>query len=96
MIESQIVSTVVCFVLAAIMFSLIYRNPVLGLIAMIPVTISIVCVLGTMYFIGYTLNILTITVTCITIGVGIDYACYITERFRLTADKTGRYNKSCF
>jgi predicted RND superfamily exporter protein len=89
MTESQIVSTAVCFVLAAIMLSLIYRNPVLGLIAMIPVTISIVCVLGTMYFIGYTLNILTITVTCITIGVGIDYACYITERFRLTADKTG-------
>ncbi len=89
MTESQIVSTIVCFILAAIMLSLIYRNPILGLIAMIPVTISIIWVLGTMYFIGYTLNILTITVTCITIGVGIDYACYITERFRLVADKTG-------
>jgi hydrophobe/amphiphile efflux-3 (HAE3) family protein len=89
MTESQILSTGVCFLLAAIMLSLIYRNPLLGLIAMIPVSISIIWVLGTMYFIGYTLNILTITVTCITVGVGIDYACYITERFRLTADKTG-------
>ena len=89
MVESQIVSTVVCFILAAIMLSLIYRNPILGLIAMIPVTISILWVLGTMYFIGYSLNILTIMVTCITIGVGIDYACYIVERFRLTADQTG-------
>ncbi|MGF3585346.1 MAG: efflux RND transporter permease subunit, partial [Thermoplasmatota archaeon] len=87
--ESQIMSTLVCFILAAIMLSLIYRNPILGLIAMIPVTVSIIWVLGTMYFIGYILNILTITVTCITIGVGIDYACYITERFRLVADKTG-------
>jgi len=94
MTESQIISTAVCFILAAIMLSLIYRNPILGLIAMIPVTISIICVLGTMYFIGYTLNILTITVTCITIGVGIDYACYITERFRLTADKTGDITKA--
>jgi len=89
MTESQIVSTAVCFLLAAIMLTLIYRNPILGLIAMIPVSISIIWVLGTMYFIGYTLNILTITVTCITVGVGIDYACYITERFRLVADKTG-------
>ncbi|MEM0492699.1 MAG: efflux RND transporter permease subunit [Candidatus Thermoplasmatota archaeon] len=89
MIDSQIVSTVVCFILAFIMLTLIYRNPLLGLIAMIPVTISIVWVLGTMYLAGYTLNILTITVTSLTIGVGIDYACYITERFRLIADRTG-------
>jgi predicted RND superfamily exporter protein len=94
MTESQIFSTVICFVLAAIMLSLIYRNPVLGLIAMIPVTVSIIWVLGSMYFIGYTLNILTITVTCITIGVGIDYACYITERFRSVADKTGDVTKA--
>ncbi len=89
MTESQILSTGICFVLAAIMLTLIYRNPVLGLIAMIPVSISIIWVLGSMYFIGYTLNILTITVTSITIGVGIDYACYITERFRFVADQTG-------
>jgi hydrophobe/amphiphile efflux-3 (HAE3) family protein len=89
MVESQISSTIVCFILAAIMLSFIYRNLILGLIAMIPVTMSILWVLGTMYFIGYSLNILTIMVTCITIGVGIDYACYIVERFRLTADQTG-------
>ncbi|MBN2599237.1 MAG: MMPL family transporter [Candidatus Thermoplasmatota archaeon] len=89
MTESQILSTGICFVLAAIMLSLIYRNPLLGLIAMIPVTVSIIWVLGSMYFIGYTLNILTITVTSITIGVGIDYACYITERFRSVVDRTG-------
>jgi len=94
MTESQILSTGICFVLAAIMLSLIYRNPVLGLIAMIPVSVSIIWVLGSMYFIGYTLNILTITVTCITIGVGIDYACYITERFRYVADQTGDITKA--
>jgi hydrophobe/amphiphile efflux-3 (HAE3) family protein len=89
LVESQIVSTVVCFILAAIMLSFIYRNSILGLITMIPVTISILWVLGTMYFIGYSLNVLTIMVTCITIGVGIDYGCYIVERFRFTADQTG-------
>jgi len=88
MTESQILSTCLCFILAAIMLTLIYRNPVLGLIALIPVTISIIWVLGTMYLVGYSLNILTITVTSITIGVGIDYACYITVRFRLVVDKT--------
>ncbi len=94
MTESQILSTGICFLLAAIMLTLIYRNPILGLIAMIPVTISMIWVLGSMYFIGYTLNILTITVTSITIGVGIDYSCYITERFRSVADQTGDITKA--
>lgn len=94
MTESQILSTGICFILAAIMLTLIYRNPVLGLIAMIPVSLSIIWVLGSMYFIGYTLNILTITVTSITIGVGIDYACYITERFRFVADQTGDVSRA--
>ena len=87
--ESQMLSTGICFVLAAIMLVLIYRRPTLGLVAMIPVSLSMVWVLGTIYYIGYTLNVLTVTVTSITIGVGIDYAVYITERFRLVADRTG-------
>ncbi len=87
--ESQIVSTAVCFLLAAIILILIYRNPLLGLITMIPVSISILWILGTMYYIGYSLNVLTITVTSITIGVGVDYGIYITHRFRLVARQTG-------
>ena len=94
MTESQILSTGICFLLAAIMLTLIYRNPILGLIAMIPVSLSMIWVLGSMYFIGYTLNILTITVTSITIGVGIDYSCYITARFRSVADQTGDITKA--
>jgi predicted RND superfamily exporter protein len=94
MTESQILSTGICFLLAAIMLTLIYRNPLLGLIAMIPVSLSMIWVLGSMYFMGYTLNILTITVTSITIGVGIDYSCYITARFRSVADETGDITKA--
>ena len=47
-----------------------------------------------MYFIGYSLNVLTITVTSITIGIGIDYAIHATERFRYIVDKTGDITKA--
>jgi predicted RND superfamily exporter protein len=86
--QSQILSTGISFVLAAAVIIIIYRNPLLGLITMIPVSISILWILGTMYYIGYDLNVLTITVTSITIGVGVDYGIYITQRYRLIADKT--------
>ncbi len=88
---SQATSTAISVVLAAFVVILVYKNPVLGLIAMIPVGVSIIWILGTMFYIGYTLNILTITVTSITIGIGIDYAIHATQRFRYTADRTGDF-----
>lgn len=92
--DSQVLSTVISLVLAAIVLILAYRNPLLGLIALIPVGITMIWILGTMYFIGYSLNALTITITSITIGIGIDYSIHATERFRLVADKTGDIKKA--
>jgi predicted RND superfamily exporter protein len=92
--DSQIVSTMVSIALAALVLILVYRSASLGIIALIPVGFSIVWILGTMYYIGYTLNALTITVTSITIGIGIDYAIHATERFRYIVDKTGDITKA--
>lgn len=92
--ESQIISTIVSIILAALVLIIVYRNAMLGLIALIPVGLSIVWILGTMYYIGYNLNVLTITVTSITIGIGIDYAIHVTERFRYIIDKTGDIRKA--
>ncbi|GAF78927.1 unnamed protein product, partial [marine sediment metagenome] len=71
-----------------------YRNPILGLITIMPVAICIIWIVGTIYFLGYSFNIMTIMVTSLTIGIGIDYAIHTTQRFRLTADKTGNVKKA--
>ena len=87
--ESQILSTGLSLLLAGIVLIIAYKRFSLGIIAILPVMISIVWILGTMHFIGYSLDVLTITVTSLTIGIGVDYAIHATERFRLVADKTG-------
>ncbi len=87
--QSQLISTGLSVLLATLVLIIAYRKPILGLITIIPVIVSMVWILGTMYFIGYDLNILTITVTSLTIGIGIDYAIHTTERFKIVADKTG-------
>jgi len=92
--DSQLLSTAISIILALIVLVIAYRNPLLGLVAIIPVGITMIWVLGTMYLIGYTLNALTITITSITIGIGIDYSIHATERFRLVADKTGDIEKA--
>jgi hypothetical protein len=92
--ESQFTSTGISIMLAALVLIITYRNPSLGFITMIPVGISMIWILGTIYFLGYILDAMTITVTSITIGIGIDYAIHATQRFRLVADKTGDITKA--
>lgn len=87
--ESQLLSTAISLVLATIVLIIAYRRLTLGIIAILPVLISIVWILGTMVLIDYSLNVLTITVTSLTIGIGVDYAIHATERFKLVANKTG-------
>jgi predicted RND superfamily exporter protein len=80
--ESQISSTIVSVVFAAVLLVVVYRRPLLGLLSVLPVALSAVWVLGTMFVLSISLNALTLTVTALTIGLGIDYTIYITRRFR--------------
>jgi hypothetical protein len=92
--ESQINSTMICIFLAAIVLLIVFRNPVLSLLTLVPVLLSISWILGTMYFIGIDLNIMTVMITSITIGLGVTYAIHAVQRFRLIADETGDIEKA--
>jgi hydrophobe/amphiphile efflux-3 (HAE3) family protein len=89
MTSSQLLSTLISILLAALVLIIVFKNPLLGIITVIPVGICIVWIVGTIYYLGYAFNIMTIMVTSLTIGIGIDYAIHATQRFRLTADQTG-------
>jgi hydrophobe/amphiphile efflux-3 (HAE3) family protein len=80
--DSQIWSTTVSILFALVVLILIYRRMSLGVIAIIPVLISSVWILGTMYLFGISINVFTVSITALTIGLGIDYAIHIIERYR--------------
>jgi len=94
MTESQILSTCISIILATLVLMIVFKNPALGLIAVIPVGLCIIWIVGTIYLLGYSFNIMTVMVTSLTIGIGIDYAIHATQRFRLTADRTGDVEKA--
>jgi predicted RND superfamily exporter protein len=94
MTESQLLSTFISIILATLVLMIVFRNPILGLVTVIPVGLCIVWIVGTIYILGYAFNIMTIMVTSLTIGIGIDYAIHATQRFRLTADRTGDVKKA--
>jgi predicted RND superfamily exporter protein len=80
--QSQIVTTAFSVILSALVLMIVYRNAILGLIAIVPVAISTIWILGTMYVLGISINVFTVMVTALTIGLGIDYSIHIIERFR--------------
>ncbi len=93
--ESQIQSTQLSIIMAAIILMFIFRSFILGILSIIPVAISAMWILGTMSLTQYmhndlgmtgvpdvSLNVLTVMVTALTIGLGVDYSIHIIERFR--------------
>jgi predicted RND superfamily exporter protein len=94
MTDSQVLSTAISILLAALVLMIVFKNPLLGLIAILPVGLCVIWIIGTIYFIGYSFNIMTVMITSLTIGIGIDYAIHATQRFRLTVDRTGDIEKA--
>ena len=94
MTESQLLSTFISVLLAALILMIVFRNPILGLISIIPVGVSIIWIVGSIYFIGYSFNIMTVMVTSLNIGIGIAFGIHVIQRFRLTADRTGDVRKA--
>ena len=68
--------------MAFLFLLLVYRNFSYSILTIIPVIIATCWILGTMSLLGISLNVLTVMVTALTIGLGIDYAIHIVERYR--------------
>ncbi|MCP3883819.1 MAG: MMPL family transporter [Sulfitobacter sp.] len=85
MVDSQRQS-IALTILAALMVLIIFFGvtkfrPMLGVLAVIPIALVVVCVLGTMVALGISYNVITALITALTIGVGVDYTIHITDRF---------------
>lgn len=88
--RNMITSTVIAIILAAIILIFLYRNVFLGLMPPIPVVLCSLWIVGTMFLLTISLNILTVMVTALTIGLGIDYSIHVMERFREEREKRGK------
>lgn len=71
-----IVATALSFV-----FYHLHRSILLGLITTAPVALVTLWIVGTMYALGVTLNVMTVSITALTVGMGVDYSIHITHRF---------------
>lgn len=80
--DSQIKTLGFVFLAIFVMFLVLFRSPGISLIAMLPNLFSAAFILGLMGWIGLPLDIMTITIAAITIGIAVDDSIHYIHRFR--------------
>jgi predicted RND superfamily exporter protein len=80
--KSQILTLGAVFVAIMLMFMVLFRSFSLALIAIAPNLLAAGIVLGAMGLIGIPLDIMTITIAAIVVGIGVDHAIHYVHRFK--------------
>lgn len=85
MTESQTGSIVITILAALIVLMLFFWatefKPMLAVIAVFPIVLVLLWVLGTMTFAGISYNVVTALITALSIGIGVDYTIHVIHRF---------------
>lgn len=89
--DSQIKTLGVVFLAIMIMFLILFRSLLLALIGMAPNLIAAGSVLGLMGWLGIPLDMMTITVAAITVGIAVDDTIHYIHRFKTEFAKDGDY-----
>lgn len=89
--DSQIKTIIAVFIMIFIMFLFIFRSFSLSILAIIPNTLPSIFILGIMGLMNIPLDLMTITISAIAIGIGVDNAIHYIHRFKAEFTKDHDY-----
>lgn len=80
--RSQLTSLLTSILAAGVIVVVLMRSLGAGIVSMIPLLFTILFNFGLMAFAGKSLDIATLMISSITVGIGIDYGIHFIERYR--------------
>ncbi len=82
--QTEAIGTTVAVALGilALFFWVTVRRPVLGIVAVGPIVLVLVWVLGTMALLDIPYTLITSIITALSIGIGVDYTIHLIHRYR--------------
>jgi predicted RND superfamily exporter protein len=86
-LRSLVITVIACGIILTFVFWFEKRSLSLGVITTFPVVLVISWSMGVMYIMNIPLNIMTITIASLTVGLGVTYGIHITHRFLENIDK---------
>lgn len=87
LLKSQIGSLIIAIIFVVLIVGIILRSLVSGLFAAVPIVAAIIVLFGFMGFSGIPLNIATVLVASIAVGIGIDYSIHVITHFNNAVKK---------
>jgi predicted RND superfamily exporter protein len=87
--EAFLAAFVAILVFLTVAYRVAGHDATLGIVTLLPVALSIVWILGTMHLLGMPFNVLTVMITSLGIGLGVDYSIHVSTRYRLELDRSG-------
>ncbi len=92
--DSQIGTISIVFSVIFIMFLILFRSFYLSIIGIAPNLLAAGVVLGSMGLMSIPLDIMTITVAAISVGMAVDNTIHYIHRFKVEFRETGQYKQS--
>lgn len=80
--KSQIVTLGLVFVVLLVAFALIFRSVGIALVALAPNILTTLAILGVMGWLGIPLDLMTITISAIAMGIAVDDTIHYVHRYR--------------
>ena len=94
--QSQILTIGVVMLAIMLMFLTLFKSLPIAIICIIPNAIAAALVLGIMGWLDIPLDIMTITIAAISVGIGVDNTIHYMERFRREFSRFGNYRETMF
>ena len=92
--KSQILTLGIVMLGIFLMFFILFRNITLSFIGVVPNFIAAFFILGIIGLLGIPLDMMTITIAAITIGIAVDNSIHYIYRFKEEFNKINNYNKT--
>jgi predicted RND superfamily exporter protein len=89
LVEGFVITFGVITAFLSVIFWRRYGTPSMGLVVITPVVLSLAWLFGTMYLAGISFNTETAIIASIAIGIGVDYAIHVGERFMEERTRSG-------
>ncbi len=94
MVEGMVGSLISAFVIVLIIMMLLFRSVAFGIIAMLPLTLTITGIYGLIGWIGKDYDMPIAVLSALTLGLSIDFAIHFVERTRAYFRETGDWSKT--
>jgi predicted RND superfamily exporter protein len=91
MVAGMLNSLLSSFVVVFVMMMLLFRSPLFGLLAMIPLSVTITFIYGLIGIVGKDYDMPVAVLSSLTLGLSVDFAIHFLERARELVKKTGNW-----